>query len=348
MQDLYYNVEHPSSFGGVERLAQSVRRGKHATQEWLRTQRTYTLHKPVRKRYSTRQYKSGAINQHWQADLVEMIPYANVNNGYRYLLTIIDLFSRFAWAVPLRDKTAREVIAAFRQVFALGRQPERLQTDDGREFDNREFQQFLNLHNIRFFTVKSQFKAALCERFNRTLKTKMWRYFTHTGRYRWIHVLEELMTAYNSATHRSLGVSPIQVTNENEHELWLRQERKGPQRVTQREPMTVFRVGDEVRISISKEPFAKGYLPNWTEQIYTVSEELNTEPTQYKLRDYAREQIKGSFYSAELQRVVPPQHYAIQRILNQRRVNGRTEYYVQWRGYGPQFNSWVDNIENIN
>ena len=348
MQDLYYNAEHPSSYGGVERLAQAVQRGKHATQEWLRTQRTYTLHKPVRKRYSTRPYKSGAIDQHWQADLVEMIPYANVNNGYRYLLTIIDLFSRFAWAVPLRDKTAREVTAAFRQVFALGRQPERLQTDDGREFDNREFQQFLNLHNIRFFTVKSQFKAALCERFNRTLKSKMWRYFTHTGRYRWIDVLEELMTAYNSATHRSLGVSPIQVTNENEHELWLRQERKGPQRVTQREPMTVFRVGDEVRISISKEPFAKGYLPNWTEQIYTVSEVLHTEPTQYKLRDYAREQIKGSFYSAELQRVVPPEHYAIQRILNQRRVNGRTEYYVQWRGYGPEFNSWVDNIENIN
>ena len=92
-----------------------------ATQDWLRTQRTYTLHKPVRKRYSTRPYKTGAIDQHWQADLVEMIPYATVNNGYRYLLTIIDLFSRFAWAVPLRGKTGREVTAAFRQVFEQGR-----------------------------------------------------------------------------------------------------------------------------------------------------------------------------------------------------------------------------------
>ena len=174
MDELHYNVEHPVSYGGVRR----------ATEDWLRTQRTYTLHKPVRKRYSTRPYKSGAIDQHWQADLVEMIPYANVNDGCRYLLRIIDLFSRFAWAVPLRAKTAGEVTAAFRQDFAQGRQPQRLQTDDGREFDNREFQHFLNIQNIRFFTVKSQFKAAVCERFNRTLKTKMRCYFTRTGRYR--------------------------------------------------------------------------------------------------------------------------------------------------------------------
>jgi len=225
MQDLYYNLKHPSSYGGVERLALAAQRGRRATQDWLRAQRTYTLHKPARKRYNTRPYKSAAIDQHWQADLVEMIPYANLNDGYRYLLTIIDLFSRFAWAVPLRNKTGGEVTTAFRHVFAQGRRPERLQTDDGREFDNREFQRFLNLENIRFFTVKSQFKAALCERFNRTLKAKMWRYFTRTGRYRWIDALGELMTAYNTATHRSLGVSPTQVTNDNEHELWLRQER---------------------------------------------------------------------------------------------------------------------------
>lgn len=347
MEELYYNPEHPSGYGGVERLALAARQRRRPTEEWLRTQRTYTLHKPARKRYNTRPYKSGAIDQHWQADLVEMIPYASFNNGYRYLLTIIDLFSRYAWAVPLRGKTGMEVTSAFRQVFAQGRQPQRLQTDDGREFDNREFQRFLNLQNIRFFTVKSQFKAAVCERFNRTLKAKMWRYFTRTGRHRWLDILDELMTGYNTATHRSLGVSPIQITGENEHEIWLQQERKGPQRVTQRQPATIFRVNDQVRTSVAKEPFAKGYLPNWTEQIYTVSQVLDTEPVQYKLRDYANVLIKGSFYGAELQKVVPPERHAIDRVLERRRVNGRMQYFVQWRGYGPEFNSWVDNIENI-
>ena len=347
MEQLYYNVEHPASYDSADRLAIAAQRTIGTTEDWLRTQRTYTLHKPVRKRYSTRPYKSGAIDQHWQSDLVEMIPYANVNNGYRYLLTIIDLFSRYAWAVPLKDKTGATITAAFRQVFAQGRQPHRLQTVDGREFENREFQGFLNLENIRFFTFKSQFKAAVVERFNRTLKAKMWRYFTRTGRYRWVHELQNFMRAYNNATHRAIGVSPMQVTIDNEHELWLRQERRGPQKVTQREPTTVFRVGDQVRISITKDPFAKGYLPNWTEQIYTVNQVLATAPRQYKLRDYNNEDIKGSFYSAELQRVVPPERHAIERIIQQRRVHGRMQYLVQWRGYGPEFNSWVDDITGI-
>src|SRR5271156_3902796 len=153
--NIYFDAEHPASYGGVHRLAHAAGATRRATMEWLRAQLPYTLHKPVRKRYSTRPYKTSEIDQHWQGDLVEMIPYANVNDGYRYILTLIDLFSRYAWAVSLRDKTANDVAAAFRQVFAQGRQPQRLQTDDGREFDNRVVQHFLNIENIRFFTELS-------------------------------------------------------------------------------------------------------------------------------------------------------------------------------------------------
>jgi IS30 family transposase len=193
--NIYYDADHPASYGGVKRLALATGASKLQTVEWLKAQRPYTLHKPVRKRYSTRPYKTVGIDVQWQADLVEMIPYANVNGGYRYILTLIDLFSRYAWAEALRNKTATEVEAAFRRVFAQGRRPQRLQTDDGREFDNRIVQHLLNIENILFFTVKSQFKAAVVERFNRTLKTKMWRYFTRTGSYRWIDVLPDLLTS---------------------------------------------------------------------------------------------------------------------------------------------------------
>ena len=145
-----------------------------------------------------------------------------------------------------------EVARALREIFAQdGRRPQRLQTDDGREFDNRHVQHLLNLENIRFFTVKSQFKAALVERFNRTLKTKMWRYFTHRGRYRWLDVLPEIMRAYNASTHRITGVAPINVTNENEHALWISQEERGPQKVSLREPRKRFAIGDHVRLSKS-------------------------------------------------------------------------------------------------
>ena len=151
MNEIYYDAENVGSYGGVDRLQRAANASKAATKTWLKVQRTYTLHKPVRKRFSTRPYKTAGIDQQWQADIVEMIPYAEVNNGYRYLLTVIDIFSRYAWAVPLLNKTGREVTAAFRGIFAQGRVCRRLKTDQGREFENRHF---LNMQNVRFFTVK--------------------------------------------------------------------------------------------------------------------------------------------------------------------------------------------------
>lgn len=111
----------------------------------------------------------------WQADLVEMIPYAEENDGYKYMLTVVDVFSRYAWAQPLKHKTGTAVKAAFQKIFdAQQPPPHKLQTDQGKEFENDAFQTFLRQHKIHFFTIKSQFKAALVERFNRTLKNKMW------------------------------------------------------------------------------------------------------------------------------------------------------------------------------
>src|SRR5438552_701660 len=167
---VYYEAENPGGYGGVTRLRIAANTGKNETTEWLKKQRTYTLHKPARLRYSTRPYKTAGIDQQWQAYLVEMSAYAAVNDGYKYMLTVIDLFSQFAWAKPIKDKTGKEVKRAFQEIFALGRKCQRLQTDEGREFDNRHLQRLLNHENIKFFTVKSQFKAAVCERFNRTLK----------------------------------------------------------------------------------------------------------------------------------------------------------------------------------
>jgi transposase InsO family protein len=242
MNEVYYDAENTGGYGGVKRLRDAAHSKKKETDEFLKKQRTYTLHKPVRKRYETRPYKTAGIDQQWQADLVEMIPYARENGGYRYLLTVIDLFSRYAWAAPIKDKTGKQVKRAFEDIFTQGRKPQRLQTDEGKEFDNRHVQHLLNVENIKFFTVKSQFKAAVVERFNRTLKAKMWRYFTHAGNYKWLDVLPSLMQAYNKSVHRSIGMAPERVTEAVEHELWQAQEEKGPQKVTAKQPQSKFLV----------------------------------------------------------------------------------------------------------
>src|SRR5271163_2609650 len=190
------------------------------------------------------------MDEQWQIDLVEMIEFHNENDGYRYLLTIIDLFSRYAWARPLKTKSAQDVTLAFRSVLSQDRRkPKKVQSDDGREFRNAPFQLMLTNYGIRFFTISSAYKAAVVERFNRTLKGKMWKYFTPTGSHRWIDVLPRLLLSYNASNHRSIGMPPSQVNNQNEMELWERQQNKGPQKVTQRDNHSVLQVGDAVRIS---------------------------------------------------------------------------------------------------
>src|SRR5438552_158089 len=345
--NVYYNTANTGAYGGVFRLKRAANTSKNVTEAWLKKQRVYTLHKPARLRYVTRPYKTASIDQQWQADLVEMIPYANVNDGYRYMLTVIDLFSRFAWARPIKDKTGKQVKHAFQDIFATGRKCQRLQTDEGREFDNRHVQRLLNRENIKFFTVKSQFKAAVSERFNRTLKSKMWRYFTHRGTYKWIDILPELIDAYNASKHRSIGMAPKDVNADIERDLWTKQDAKGPQKVSARESKATFRVGDEVRLSKAKKVFQKGYLPNWTEEIFTISRVFATIPIQYKVQDYRNDEIDGSFYVAELQKVVKPEQYAIERVIRTQNIRGRMRYFVKWLGFSDEHNSWVDHVEGL-
>ena len=109
LNNVYYNAESAGDFGGVDHLRRAANSRRNETEEWLKRQRTHTLHKPARFRYNTRPYKTAGIDQQWQADLVEMIPYEEINNGYTYMLTVIDLFSRFAWAVPIMNKTIKRL-----------------------------------------------------------------------------------------------------------------------------------------------------------------------------------------------------------------------------------------------
>ncbi len=194
------------------------------------------------------------------------------------------------------------------------------------------------------------------ERLNRTIKTRMWRYFTHTGRYRWLEVLPKLIQSYNGSVHRVIGMAPQDVNEENEMDLWSKQQKRYPQKVSLRDKHPgPLQVGDHVRISKYKSIFDKGYLPNWTDEVFTVSRVIKTPkirkryggPLQYKIRDVRGEEIEGSFYGFELQKVSPSERFRVERIIRRRMVRGRLQYLVKWLGYGPEFNSWVDGVDNL-
>ena len=345
MDSLYFDPKNSASFGGVSRLQHATGEKQKDVEEWLRGQRVYTLHKPARKKFNTRPYKAKGIDALWQADLAEFGNYETRNDGNNYVLTVIDVFSRYAWARPVKHKTGQLVSDAFENILKKGRIPTKLQTDQGKEFENSIFQAMLRKYNISFFTIKSQFKAALVERYNRTLKSRLWRYFTHVGNYRWLDVLQDFVDSYNASRHRMIGMAPKDVNRENEYELWEKQETTvGPQKVTWRNPSQRFKVGEYVRLSKAKQIFDKGYVPNYTEEIFSVSKVINTDPVQYKVKDWNGDEILGSFYAAELQKVNEPTKYMIEHIIRERTVNGQRQYLVKWLGYGSQFNSWVTDI----
>ena len=276
LTQIYYDPQNPAGYGGANALARVSGVKLKKVQEWLKGQSAYTLHKPARKRNTTRPYRTSGIHHLWQADLADMQPYANQNDGYRYILCVIDVFSRKAWAQGIKSKRAPDVQAAFDVIFNdANATPMAIQTDQGFEFESAAMRPYFRARNIKQYSVKSQFKASVVERFNRTLKTKMWRYFTYRRTRRWIDVLQNLLSAYNNAYHRSVKMSPNNITHNNEMLVWLRAEEQHDAAPSTKLKGRI-RVGDSVRISKVKRTFDKGYLPYWTTEIFTVNRILNT------------------------------------------------------------------------
>jgi len=332
LKEIYYDPARVGSFGGVKSLSKASNRKD--VKEWLSGQESYTLHKPVRRRFKRRKMICVGLDHLWQIDLADLSSLARYNDGFRYLLTCIDCFSRYAWAVPIRNKTASAVTDAFASLISL-RKPTYVQSDKGGEFLNSTFQSFLKANDIRFYTSENDdIKCALVERFNRTLKTRMWRYFTYKNSLRYIDVLQDLLKSYNDSVHGTIKMAPSRVTVHNE--------RQQSRRAVVSKPKLA--VGDLVRISETKRQFKKGYLPSWTRELFKVTAVHYTDPITYSICDYSDEPIKGRFYEPELQKVKSDEVFKIEKILKTRKKGGKTEYLVRWLGYPPKFDSWVSEI----
>ena len=209
--------------------------------------------------------------------------------------TTIDVFSKYVWVIPLKNKTGPALVTAFKEILESGRKPQKIQTDEGTEFFNKHFKDLMKAEEIQLYNTYNETKASVVERVIRTLKTRMWRYFTAKKTMRYIDVLQDLVDAYNQSKHRSIQKKPINVTQENEREVWHtlygeREEKKKP--VSYK-----FEIGDQVRISKMKRTFEKGYLPNFSKEIFTVSQQIPREPPVYKLKDYDQEELSGTFYN---------------------------------------------------
>jgi len=201
----------PGSFGGVQGLKRYTGETYENVKRFLSSQEAYTLHKPLRWKFVRRKTYSKGINDLYQADLVDLTNISRYNDKHRFLLTVIDVFSKRAWAIPVLNKSAQRVTEAFEKVLSTGGNCRMLQTDRGSEFLNSTFQQMLKINNIHFYTSNSDTKASICERFNRTLKTKLFKYFSYKKTWRYIDILPDILESYNNTYHRSIRMTPNEV-----------------------------------------------------------------------------------------------------------------------------------------
>ncbi len=341
LKDIYEDPSQPGSFSGVKSLYNEAKaRGLNVTRrdvkEWLSKRQSYTLHKPARKRFKRNATVVFYRDELWQMDLCDMTQLKEYNDGNTFLLTIIDVFSKMGFAKPLLNKRGPTVLNAFREILAESlRQPDKLQSDFGTEFTNKNFQKTLRDKGIKFYVTFSENKAVVVERFNRTLKTKMWRYFTHKNTYRYTDVLAKLLKSYNSTPHSGIkGRTPDSINENNNLEVW-RDSHAQPRRCRVK---FKFSIDDKVRISRAKGVFEKGYTHNWSEEYFTVSDKIPRTPPVYRLKDLNGVVLKGVFYEEQLQSVSPGEIYPISNIKERRGKRA----LVSWRGWpSPDFDSWI-------
>ena len=292
------------------------------------------LHKPITKNFRKRRVISYGIDKIWAADLVEMQKFSKWNKGVKYLLTVIDVFSKYGWIKPLKDKKTESVSTAFDEIFKKSKpKPTMLWTDKGSEFISKHFKEFLKKSKIKLYHTENEEKSSIVERWNKTMKNRMWKMFSANNNTVYWDKLEELVDDYNNTKHSSLKMTAIEASkNENEKKVFanlygdlIYLKPKNPK----------SSIGDKVRISkYKRRVFDKGYTPNWTEEIFTIDKVIPTKPVTYKIIDLLGEEIEGSFYEKELQKA-KQQTFRIEKVI--RRDNKKKKALVKWKGYSHKF-----------
>lgn len=298
------------------------------------------LHRDARRNFTRRPTIMQGINDTLQADLVEMIPYASKNRQMKYILTVINIFSKKAYAQPLKNKTGQDVTRAMELILkSLNHPIKNIHVDNGKEFYNAHMQHMLKQRNINLYSTFTTKKAAIVERFNRTLKNKMWKMFSLRGSYKWIDILQTLVSEYNNTKHRTIKMKPDDVDEQIEEHL-LNTVYDYSNRIVKKPK---FKIGDFVRLSKYKHIFEKGYTPNWTTEIFKIREIKNTNPVTYLLSDVNGRLINGSVYTEELQLAKHPDMYLVEKIIRKR----GDQIYVKWLGFDSSHNSWINKDDVI-
>jgi hypothetical protein len=341
IERIYTTPSNPASFSSADALLAAVRRRfprvtRKRIQNFLDRQNAYTMHRKTWRRFPRRQTFGSAWRAELQIDLADMNNVAEFNTvggvQMKWLLTAIDCFARFAWAVPIPDKRPTTVREALKSIF-VGFLPLAVYSDDGTEFKGA-VDAYFRENQIRHIVMRTDLKCALVERLNRTIKSKLYKIFTHRWMSRPFHyldVLPDVMRSINGRVNPTTGRTPASVGPFTRMHL-----------VPTPHSKAKFAVGEHVRTSRVPDTFNKGYMPTYTAEYFVVDRVAPTSPPTYHLRDLKGEKISGVFYGRELVRVdpQPDDYYKIEKI-GERTRGRRKEYLVHYWGWPDKFDEWI-------
>ena len=250
-------------------------------------------HKPIIRKFNKRKVYSQIKDNIWGGvDLADMQSLSRKNKGIKYLLCAIDLYSKYTFVIPLKDKKGISIVNAFNKIIKQSnRKPNKIWVDQGGELYINVFEKWLSDNDINMYSRYNEGKSVVAERFIRTLKNKLYKHMTATGKNVYYDVLDDVVNKYNNTKHSTIKMKPIDVKNNKRVYIDEHNEKDSK-----------FKVGDRVRISRYKNIFAKGYAPNWSSEIFIINKINDTVPYTCNLKDLNDEEIIGSFYDKELQK----------------------------------------------
>ena len=253
------------------------------------------LHKPVIKKFNKRKVYSQFKDNIWGVDLADMQSLSRKNEGIKYLLCAIDLYSKYVFVIPLKDKKGISIVNAFDKIIKQSnRKPNKIWVDQGSEFYKNNLKKWLSDNNIIMYSTYNEGKSVVAERFIGRLKNKLCIHMTVTGKNVYYDVLDDVVSKYNNTKHSTIKMKPKDVKNDNKR-VYIDEHNEKRSR---------FKVGDRVRISKFKNIFVKGYTPNWSKKIFIVNKINDAVPYTYNIKDLNDEEIIGSFYDRELQKSI--------------------------------------------
>jgi len=364
LQKKYYDSTFPASYSGPEKFYQAVKdEGRYNIPKtkiikFLRSQHVYTTNKNIIRKFKRNRVIVDGFDTQWDMDLIDFSKYVKENDGYRYVLICIDIFSRYLWARPCKTKYGAEISAELIDILSEGRKPLTIRTDSGREMTNATLQnQVYKALNIKHFSTSNELQANYAERVIKTIKSKLFRIMRKNRKYRYIDSLENVVTGYNRTVHTSTGYAPESVTKDNEEEVRIseylirtKKENAIPRIVKNKYAAAKvkpykFKINDSVRITKTRNNFDRFYDENWTGEVFTVIKRFRSQNiNKYQLADKKDDELQGTFYETEMQKINydPGAEFQVKEVLETIKEKGKPDKVkVSWHDWPKKFDQII-------